>query len=171
MQICSCKGLNPNCDKCFGSGYAEEAVSKDSPSAGSTKKIATDKKAAKTKSSIQERIKSLTRKEIESISLEIIASIDLKSKKQMQLLNSISFSTTTFRRDFKGKFESLKSLENDKRFLRNELDIILKDTADKKYFQAFKFDHLLSDKDIDVDSNRELKTLIREYKKLKAKTP
>ncbi|NMH29282.1 hypothetical protein [Flavobacterium silvaticum] len=162
-QICSCEGLNPKCPICFGSGYVEV---KDS---GKTAQAAKEKtKKAKQESALPENLKSLQRNEIENIALKIIESLDLKSKKQMQVLNSIPFSTTTFRRDFKPKFESLAMLENQKRFLRSELTKILQETAEKKYFQSFSFGHYLSDKEIDVTSNRQLKELIRGYKKSKA---
>jgi len=85
----------------------------------------------------------------------------------MQILNSIPFNTTTFRRDLKDKFQSLESLENQKQHLRNELFIVDQEIISKNYNSKFRFKHFLSDKQIDVASNRQLKELIREYKKLK----
>ena len=110
---------------------------------------------------------SLSRKEIENIVPKIIDTLDLKSKKQMQILNSIPFNTTTFRRDFKDKFALLQKIEEEKQALRNDLDEIATKLTTSKYTVAFKYGHFLSDKDIDITSNRELKTLIRAYKKLK----
>lgn len=165
-QICSCEGLNPQCEKCFGSGYTDAAASKKSAAAGNK---TAEKAGAKQASLLPEGFKSLPRKEVETVLAKIVDSLDLKSKKQMQLLNSIPFNSTTFRRDFKGKFESLRKLESEKRFLRGELDSISKEMAEKKYANHFKFGHFLSDKDVDVDSNRQLKTLMREYKKIKDK--
>lgn len=165
-QICSCEGLNPQCEKCFGSGYVDSGASRKS-SATSNKTI--EKTNAKQKSLLPGGFKSLPRKEVETILAKIIDGLDLKSKKQMQLLNSIPFNSTTFRRDFKAKFESLRKLESEKRFLRNELDSISKEMAGKKDAHHFKFGHFLSDKDVDVDSNRQLKTLLREYKRGKDK--
>ena len=85
----------------------------------------------------------------------------------MQILNSIPFSSNTFRRDFKEKFENLRILEDEKVLLRNELLAIEGQLAIKKNSGNFRFKHFLSDKDIDVDSNRQLKDLIKEYKRLK----
>ena len=110
---------------------------------------------------------SLSRKEIENIVPKIIDTLDLKSKKQMQILNSIPINTTTFRRDFKDKFALLQKIEEEKQALRNNLDEIATKLTTSKYTVEFKYGHFLSDKDIDITSNRELKTLIREYKKLK----
>lgn len=124
-------------------------------------------KKSKLQSYLPAKIDTLSKKEIDEIAIKIIASLDLKSKKQMQLLNSIPFNTTTFRRDLKDKFESLKSIENEKQHLRNELFIVDQEIISKNYRSQFKFKHFLSDKHIDVDSNRQLKDLIREYKKLK----
>jgi hypothetical protein len=169
VQICSCSGLDPNCKKCFGSGYSDDGMAKESFLAGAKKKAGGEKETAKQESVLPENFKSLNKKELERIAFRIIDLLDVKSKKQMQLLNSISFSTTTFRRDDKNKFESLRNLEAGKQFLRSELGLIAIETAVKKIPQAFTFGHFLSDKDIDVDSNRDLKTLIREYKKAKVK--
>ena len=85
----------------------------------------------------------------------------------MQILHVIPFNTTTFRRDFKAKFELLGKIEEEKQSLRNELDVISNALSSSKYSVAFKYGHFLSDKVMDVTSNRELKTLIRAYKKLK----
>ncbi|MGX7667613.1 hypothetical protein [Flavobacterium pedocola] len=128
------------------------------------------KKKYKPESFLPAKMDTLSKKEIEEIALKIIASLDFKSKKQMQLLNSIPFNTTTFRRDLKDKFESLESLENEKQHLRNELFVVDQEIISKNYKSQFRFKHFLSDKQIDVTSNRQLKELIREYKKLKSQT-
>ena len=124
-------------------------------------------KKSKLESFLPAKIDALSKKEVEEIAVKVIAGLDLKSKKQMQILNSIPFNTTTFRRDFKEKFESLENLENAKQHLRNELFVIDQEIVSKNYKSQFKFKHFLSDKHIDVTSNRQLKDLIREYKKLK----
>ena len=128
------------------------------------------KKKHKPESFLPAKMDTLSKKEIEEIALKIIASLDFKSKKQMQLLNSIPFNTTTFRRDLKDKFESLENLENEKQHLRNELFVVDQEIISKNYRSQFRFKHFLSDKQIDVTSNRQLKELIREYKKLKSQT-
>ncbi|HSD15450.1 MAG TPA: hypothetical protein VLB74_12435 [Flavobacterium sp.] len=128
------------------------------------------KKKYKPESFLPAKMDTLSKKDIEEIALKIIASLDFKSKKQMQLLNSIPFNTTTFRRDLKDKFESLESLENEKQHLRNELFVVDQVIISKNYKSQFRFKHFLSDKQIDVTSNRQLKELIREYKKLKNQT-
>jgi len=124
-------------------------------------------KKSKPESLLPAKLDTLSKSEVEEIAINIIASLDLKSKKQMQLLNSIPFNTTTFRRDLKDKFESLERLENEKQHLRNELFVVDQEIVSKNYNSKFKFKHFLSDKQIDVSSNRQLKDLIREYKKLK----
>ena len=124
-------------------------------------------KKSKLESFLPKKIDSLSKNDIEEIAIKIITSLDFKSKKQMQILNSIPFNTTTFRRDLKDKFESLESLENQKQHLRNELFVVDQEIVSKNYNCKFKFKHFLSDKQIDVTSNRQLKELIREYKKLK----
>ena len=161
VQICSCEGLDPKCKKCFGSGYRntefpEKAIK------------ATPKKTnVKQESFLPDNLHALTKKEVENIVPKIIDSLDVKSKKQMQLLHSIPFNTTTFRRDCKDKFALLQKIEDEKQALRKELDVIAAALSTPKYSIEFNFGHFLSDKVIDVTSNRELKTLIREYKKLK----
>lgn len=125
-------------------------------------------KKSKPESYLPKNLELLTKEEIDEIAINIIASLDLKSKKQMQILNSIPFNTNTFRRDFKEKFTSLESIENQKQNLRNELFEIDQVIVSKNYNSKFKFKHYLSDKHIDVTSNRQLKELIREYKKLKS---
>ena len=85
---------------------------------------------------------------------------------QMRMLHSIPFNTTTFRRDFRDKFVSFGIMEEEKRTLRSELDKLAKELTKNKFQANFKFNHLLSDIDIDVTSNRQLKTLLRQYKKL-----
>lgn len=166
-QICSCKGLNAKCEKCFGSGYMSAETSKKSSEARQPKKEQNQITKVKVKPFLANKVDTLLKSEIENILATIIDSLDLKSKKQMQLLNSIPFNSTTFRRDLKDKFESLRLLENEKRLLRDELDTIAKEMAARKSQNNFKFKHFLSDKDIDVSSNRQLKQLIKEYKKTK----
>lgn len=124
-------------------------------------------KKSKLESFLPKKIDSLSKNDIEEIAIKIIASLDFKSKKQMQILNSIPFNTTTFRRDLKDKFQNLESLENQKQHLRNELFVVDQEIISKNYNSKFRFKHFLSDKQIDVTSNRQLKELIREYKKLK----
>lgn len=125
-------------------------------------------KKSKPESYLPKNLETLSKEEIDEIAINIIASLDLKSKKQMQILNSIPFNTNTFRREFKEKFISLESIENQKQNLRNELFVIDQLIVSKNYKSQFKFRHYLSDKHIDVTSNRQLKELIREYKKLKS---
>ncbi|WP_177766347.1 hypothetical protein [Flavobacterium sp. I3-2] len=158
-QICSCKGLNANCQKCFGSGYVRTATLKKS-----TEK---QNKKNQIESFLPENITTLSKSDIEQVAIKIISNLDLKSKKQMQILNSIPFNTNTFRRDFGSKFELLEQIEIEKQQLRNELLIVDQEIVSKNYRFNFTFKHYLSDKDVDVSSNRHLKELIREYKKLK----
>ncbi len=124
-------------------------------------------KKSKLESFLPKKIDVLSKNDIEEIAIKIISSLDFKSKKQMQILNSIPFNTTTFRRDLKDKFQNLESLENQKQHLRNELFVVDQEIISKNYNSKFRFKHFLSDKQIDVTSNRQLKELIREYKKLK----
>ncbi|GAA4757144.1 MULTISPECIES: hypothetical protein [Flavobacterium] len=124
-------------------------------------------KKSKLESFLPKKIDTLSKNDIKEIAIKIIASLDFKSKKQMQILNSIPFNTTTFRRDLKDKFQNLESLENEKQHLRNELFVVDQEIISKNYNSKFRFKHFLSDKQIDVTSNRQLKDLIREYKKLK----
>lgn len=166
-EICSCEGLDPYCEKCFGSGYAPSTTSKKTVAKQSDKIKPIKKSQLKTRSYLPEKIDSLTKVEIDTLAIQIISTLDLKSKKQMQILNSIPFNTTTFRRDFKDKFEALGTFEIEKQQLRNDLFIIDQEIVSKNYRSHFTFRHFLSDKDVDVTSNRQLKDLIREYKKLK----
>ncbi len=161
-KLCSCKGLDPNCKKCFGSGYI------DSPEIAPAKV-----KAEKPRKSlsISEKLATMTMEEVEVLAKKIISELDLRSKKQMQVLNSIPFNTNTFRRDFPEKFDQLDRLEKEKVRLRNDLFAIDQEIVSKNYNVKLRFGHFLSDKDVDAGSNRELKTLIREYKKLKNKGP
>jgi len=161
VQICTCEGLDVKCKKCFGSGY----INTDAPEPAIQSVL--KKGTVKQESFLPENMNSLSRKEIENIVPKIIDTLDLKSKKQMQILHSIPFNTTTFRRDFKDKFILLQKIEEEKQLLRNELEVISSALTTSKYTVTFKYDHFLSDKAMDVTSNRELKTLIRAYKKLK----
>ncbi|RRJ86877.1 hypothetical protein EG240_15845 [Paenimyroides tangerinum] len=163
-EICSCKGLNTNCKKCFGSGYIQSNTPQKKVGKQSDKK---QNKKNQIESNIPDNIETLSKNEIEEIAIKIISSLDLKSKKQMQILNSIPFNTTTFRRDFGAKFEILESIEEEKQHLRNQLLTIDQEIVSKNYRFNFRFKHFLSDKDVDVTSNRHLKELIREYKKIK----
>src|SRR5690554_6509675 len=156
-EICICQGLNSNCKKCFGSGFiSTETIDKS-----------TKKKKQQFESFLPENLELLSKNEVEGIAIKIIGDLDLKSKKQMQILNSIPFNTNTFRRDFGDKFELLGLIEAEKQHLRNELLLIDQEIILKNYKSNFKFKHFLSDKDLDVTSNRQLKELIRAYKKLK----
>ena len=166
VQICSCKGLNSKCDKCFGSGYINLETGKKAASNQKDKK-SVEKSKLNSTFNLPENIDTLDKTALDTIIYDIIARLDLKSKKQMQILNSIPFSATNFRRDFKEKFTDLRSLEEEKILLRNDLQTITTAYIAKKYSGNFRFKHYLSDKLIDVDSNRQLKDLIREYKRLK----
>lgn len=162
-QVCSCEGLNPKCEKCFGSGYMKtKALAK----ADTKSKKTISKDNLKQEALLSNDATNLHHKEIQNIADKIIATLDLKSMQQMRMLHSIPFNTTTFRRDFKDKFVSFGIMETEKRALRSELNKLAKELTKNKFQANFKFNHLLSDKDIDVTSNRELKTLLREYKKL-----
>ena len=127
----------------------------------------TNKSKLNTAFNLPENIHTLDKTGLDTIIYDVIDRLDFKSKKQMQILNSIPFSSTNFRRDFKEKFVSLKFLEDEKILLRNDLQTITNIYIAKKYSGNFRFKHYLSDKEIDVDSNRQLKNLIREYKRLK----
>ena len=160
-EICTCQGLNSNCKKCFGSGFiATETTNKSSNNGKGMKK-------QQFESFLPKDLDLLSKNEVEGIAIKIIGDLDLKSKKQMQILNSIPFNTTTFRRDFGDKFELLGLIEAEKQHLRNELLLIDQEIVLKNYKSNFKFKHFLSDKDLDITSNRQLKELIRAYKKLK----
>ncbi len=165
FQICSCKGLDSNCKMCFGSGYVKSPTTDKSSNQKDKKSV--EKRKMKSVSDLPLNIDSLGKPELINITTEVIALLDLKSKKQMQILNSIPFSSNTFRRDFKEKFANLKDLEDEKILLREKLATIEKELVTQKISGNFKFKHFLSDKDIDVDSNRQLKDLIKEYKRLK----
>jgi len=166
FQICSCKGLDSNCKMCFGSGYVNTPTT-EKPSNQKDKK-SEDKRKLKNLTDLPLNIiDSLGKTELINLTMEVIALLDLKSKKQMQILNSIPFSSNTFRRDFKEKFASLKDMEDEKVLLRDKLTNIEKVLVEQKISGNFKFKHYLSDIEIDVDSNRHLKDLIKEYKRLK----
>ena len=158
---CTCQGLNSNCKKCFGSGFVSTETTNKSTHNGK------GKKEQQFESFLPKDLDLLSKNEVEGIAIKIIGDLDLKSKKQMQILNSIPFNTTTFRRDFGDKFELLGEIEAEKQHLRNELLLIDQEIILKNYKSNFKFKHFLSDKDLDVTSNRQLKELIRAYKKLK----
>lgn len=160
-EICICQGLNSNCKKCFGSGFISTEIIGKSTNKGK------GKKKQQFESFLPENLDLLSKNEVEGMAIKIIGDLDLKSKKQMQILNSIPFNTNTFRRDFSDKFELLGEIEAEKQHLRNELLIIDQEIILKNYKSNFKFKHFLSDKDLDVTSNRQLKELIRAYKKLK----
>jgi hypothetical protein len=162
-QVCSCEGLNPKCEKCYGSGYMKTKASVKTET--KTKKtVSKDNLTSETL--LSNNATNLHHKEIQNIADKIIATLDLKSMQQMRMLHSIPFNTTTFRRDFKDKFVSFGIMEEEKRALRSELDKLAKELTKNKFQANFKFNHLLSDIDIDVTSNRQLKTLLRQYKKL-----
>ncbi|MDD2987022.1 hypothetical protein [Flavobacterium sp.] len=167
VKICSCEGLNPKCKKCFGSGYMNTDTPNKSVKATSNDKKVDKKSSEKQESILTDNLSSFDKKEFQNIADKISASLDLKSVQQMRMLHSIPFTTTTFRRDFKDKFVSFGIMESEKRILRSELDDLTKESTKIGFSIHVKFNHLLSDKDIDVTSNRELKTLIRQYKKLK----
>lgn len=165
FQICSCKGLDSNCKMCFGSGYVNSPTTEKS--SNQKDKKSDEKKKLKNVSDLPINIDSLGKTELISITTEVIALLDFKSKKQMQILNSIPFSSNTFRRDFKEKFARLKDFEEEKILLREKLTAIEKELVTQKISGNFRFKHYLSDIEIDVDSNRQLKELIKEYKRLK----
>ena len=165
IQICSCQGFDSNCKKCFGSGYVNTPTMEKSSNQKEKKSV--EKGKIKSIYTLPTNFDSLDKKELINSTTEIIAFLDLRSKKQMQILNSVPFSTNTFRRDFKEKFAALKELEQEKMLLREKLTAVEKELVKQKNSGNFKFKHFLSDKDIDVDSNRQLKDLIREYKRLK----
>lgn len=158
-EICTCQGLNSNCKKCFGSGFISVETINKSTNKG--------KKKQQFESFLPKDLDLLSKNEVEGIAIKIIGDLDLKSKKQMQILNSIPFNSNTFRRDFGDKFELLGLIESQKQHLRNGLLFIDHEIVLKNYKSNFKFKHFLSDKDLDVTSNRHLKELIRAYKKLK----
>ena len=165
IQICSCQGLDSNCKKCFGSGYVNTPSMEKSSNQKEKKSV--EKGKIKSIYALPTNFDYLDKTELTNVTTEIIAFLDLRSKKQMQILNSVAFSTNTFRRDFKEKFTALKELEQEKILLREKLTAVEKELVNQKISGNFKFKHFLSDKDIDVDSNRQLKDLIREYKRLK----
>src|SRR5690606_20044819 len=72
------------------------------------------KKKQQFESFLPENLELLSKNEVEGIAIKIIGDLDLKSKKQMQILNSIPFNTNTFRRDFGDKFELLGLIEAEK---------------------------------------------------------
>src|SRR5690606_28530416 len=155
FQICSCKGLDSNCKMCHGSGYVNSLTSDKSSNQRDKKSVEKNKLSSVTE--IPDNIDSLAKTDLVNITMKVIALLDQKSKKQMQILNSIPFSSNTFRRDF----------EDEKNALREKLYTIEKELVKQKISGNFRFKHFLSDQDIDVDSNRHLKDLIREYKRLK----
>lgn len=163
-KICSCQGLDAYCEDCYGSGF----VTINSPEIEVPKNSNKSKKSKTTTTYfLPQSLEKLNKEEVEQLAITIIAALDLKSKKQMQILNSIPFNTKTFRRDFGAKFEALALLETEKQNLRNQLLVVDQEIVLKNYKSNFTFKHYLSDKDVDVTSNRQLKELIREYKRLK----
>jgi len=164
-EICTCQGFDSNCKKCFGSGFVSTETVNIPVSKNRDYKKGMKKQPFE--SFLPEKLDLLSKKEVEEIAVKIIGALDQKSKKQMQILNSIPFNTTTFRRDFGDKFELLGLIEVEKQHLRNELLLIDQEIVLKNYKSNFKFKHFLSDKDLDITSNRQLKELIRTYKKLK----
>jgi hypothetical protein len=166
VQICPCEGLNSNCKKCFGSGYMNTGIAEKTTKTDTKIKKANESETLHEEAAVSESLPLQNKKEIQNTIEKMVAKLDLKSKQQMRMLHSIPFTTTTFRRDFKDKFDSFRIMEDEKRVLRIELEQLTKESIKKGLSVNYKFEHLLSDKDIDVTSNRELKTLMREYKKL-----
>ena len=160
MEIidCSCKGINPTCEKCFGRGYYDTSLVQDDKYFSN---IPLDK-PREIKATFTEEISKLNGDEIESFAEKLIEIIDSKSKKQFQLFSSL------FRQKWKKQpskdeiferknlYAMINNLESDKIFFKGKLQEVVQQAIMVNRFIEPIYKHSLSKIEIDTSSKIKL---------------
>lgn len=160
---CSCKGINPSCEKCFGRGYydlnQQTRFFRDFAI-----KVEPD---IDVKSNINAHInfetfaENLTKSELQKNIEIIIGKVDLLSKKQIMVLNTSSFRNRSYRRLFNVQFETLLAIEKKKKSLKWHISILVKFSKLKNNLILVRYKHFLSNLVLNTDSAKELKHIRR----------
>jgi len=157
MQIvdCSCKGINPDCEKCFGRGYYDLDSLREIPIIHFLKK--SEESKTNVELSFEEKISTLSVIEVRILILRFIKTIDSISNKQSQILLSIPFNSSRMSL-INVRISELNKLETKKKELQGKLDLTCKcKQAELLNISAIlKFKKLLSEIHIDSYSIEEL---------------
>jgi hypothetical protein len=154
MEIidCSCKGINPSCEKCFGRGYYDNSTI-HSEKQFQNYPIELPKEKEKT---FLEELGKLNSDEIGLLAKKLIDIIDNVSKKQSIIL--INLFKTKYKRfpseseKFKRKsqYDGINLLENEKKFLKGKLNEVIQQAIMVNTFIEPSFVSPLSTIDVDI---------------------
>lgn len=165
---CTCKGINPDCERCFGRGYYDTDITSEHKRIF----VAKDNKEVKNSDTDKElpfsqKVKSLAKLEIEKLIRELIKSIDAISKAQSQILDTISFRKRAVYTISRNNLEKIYLLETKKKYLKTKLEVACNQAFFLKCSVDVKYNHSFSTKNIDTFSTKELKYLRRKFHKIK----
>ncbi|MDM1369030.1 hypothetical protein HX052_12125 [Myroides marinus] len=164
---CSCKGINPSCEYCFGRGYFDDEQSE------SKSKIIypiIEKDSISRNLTFEQKLDLMGLEDKQKLLKKLINLIDSKSIEQFNLLSQIYLKrrkSTLSQFEFskqKLKFSMINQLELDKIFLRDKINIMLQSLNISKNIE---FLHEFSTKKISHKSKLEVRELIKKEKKLK----
>ena len=163
MEIidCSCKGINPSCEKCFGRGYYDNSTIHNEKQ---FQNYPVEKTKEKEKTFIEE-IGKLNANEIESLAKKLIEIIDTVSAKQSAILFSLfktkykRFPSDSEKFKRKSHYDGINLLENEKKFLKGKLKEVIQQAIMVNKLIEPNFINPLSTVDVDISSKKQLKII------------
>lgn len=163
MEIidCSCKGINPSCEKCFGRGYYDISTVHNEKL---FENFPIEKPKEKEKTFVEE-IDKLDSKEIELLAKKLIDFIDAKSEKQFDTLLTLfkikykRFPSKIEKFKRKNLYDTINNLENDKKFIKEKLKEVVQQAIMVNKFIVPKFMNPLSNMEVDISSKIQLKVI------------
>ena len=119
---CSCKGISPECEKCFGRGYYDTDDKEYKSHIHFSKE--TKNKETKEELPFTEKISSLSAIELKQLINKIISRIDKNSNIQNNILNSIPFSSSRMSY-INLRMKEIEKIEIEKKDLKEKLKLAI----------------------------------------------
>jgi hypothetical protein len=172
MEItdCTCKGINPSCEKCFGRGYYDAEISNNSIKTLFVK----DQEPIKKPPTFAEEVREFTKIEMEVLLEKLTKAIDFKSAEQFQFLHTLyiknqkpMYSKIELNKR-RNLFTTVYRLQREKFFLKDLIKTICEEGFLKSYRFKVNYSHPFSKKRLNLNSMVEIEILKNE---LRSKNP
>jgi hypothetical protein len=153
---CSCRGINPECEKCEGKGYYNTDNNSSKSRINFIKK--TEDKSKEPELSFEEKVKNIPEKGLRIIIQKLVKEIDFIAIIQTNIIQSISFNHARIQNIYT-QIEKLKIIENDKKKYRKNLEFACKQAELQNLKINIRHKRIMATKDIDDFSNEDFEKL------------
>ena len=163
---CTCKGINPSCEKCFGRGYYNLEILNNSIKTV----FVQDQEPIQKPPTFAEEVRQFTKIEMEATLEKLTKAIDSKSAEQFEILHTLYIKNQKHmyskielnkRRNL---FTTVYQLQREKFFFKDLIKTICAEGFSKSYYFKINYSHPFSKKRLNFNSAVEIEILKNELR-------